>query len=233
MLALLLIKFGGNPGKPGWLIGALNGTGFADLADGFEHWIKHGPDHRFHEKVYWASARIVAYLLLPAVVVRCVFRESLSSYGFSWSGLRGTLKIYAACAALLVLPLVVASFGEAFQRKYPFYKLGADESLWPFFWGWELLYAAQFVALEFFFRGFLLHGLRPRLGYSSIFVMTVPYMMIHFAKPLPEAMASIVAGVVLGTLSYKSLSIWGGVALHVFAAWSMDLLSLLHQGRFS
>jgi membrane protease YdiL (CAAX protease family) len=53
--------------------------------------------------------------------------------------------------------------------------------------------------------------------------------MIHFSKPLPECIGSIFAGFILGWLSYKSKSIWGGVFLHVSVAISMDLLSALHQ----
>ncbi len=92
--------------------------------------------------------------------------------------------------------------------------------------GVEALYAAQFVALEFFYRGFFLHGIRRALGYSSIFAMMVPYAMIHFGKPLPEALGSVLAGFILGTVSLKSDSIWGGCAIHIVVATSMDLLSL-------
>ena len=43
---------------------------------------------------------------------------------------------------------------------YPFYKHAGDS--WADFLGWESVYILQFFALEFFFRGFLLHGLKHR-----------------------------------------------------------------------
>jgi membrane protease YdiL (CAAX protease family) len=91
---------------------------------------------------------------------------------------------------------------------------------------WEALYAAQFLALEFFFRGFLLQGLRRALGANAIFVMLVPYCMIHFGKPLPETLGAIGAGLILGTLAMRTRSIWGGVLIHVGVATTMDVLAL-------
>jgi membrane protease YdiL (CAAX protease family) len=96
---------------------------------------------------------------------------------------------------------------------------------------WESLYAGQFVALEFFFRGFLVGGLSRSIGIFSIPVAVIPYMMIHFTKPWPEALASIVAGLVLGTLAWRTKSIWGGVCIHCAVAVSMDLLALSHKGQ--
>jgi CAAX protease family protein len=87
------------------------------------------------------------------------------------------------------------------------------------------------VALEFFFRGFLVHGLAPRLGWLSIFVMIVPYNMLHYGKPMPEALVAILGGVVLGTLSLKTRSIWWGAALHIAIALTMDVCALWHAGR--
>ncbi|HVJ80534.1 MAG TPA: hypothetical protein VNC50_05645 [Planctomycetia bacterium] len=61
-------------------------------------------------------------------------------------------------------------------------------------------------------------------------MMTLPYCMIHFGKPLLETMASIGAGLILGGLSLKTRSIWLGAALHVYVAWLMDALALYRKG---
>jgi membrane protease YdiL (CAAX protease family) len=57
--------------------------------------------------------------------------------------------------------------------------------LWVYWAG----YALQFVGVEAFFRGYLTFGLAPRFGWLAVPIMTVPYTMIHFAKPMPEAVA--------------------------------------------
>ncbi|MDB4975327.1 MAG: hypothetical protein JWN48_3668, partial [Myxococcaceae bacterium] len=53
-----------------------------------------------------------------------------------------------------------------------------------------------------------------------------PYCMIHFSKPLLEVLAAIPAGIVLGLMAMRARSIWGGAALHVAVAWTMDALSI-------
>ena len=52
--------------------------------------------------------------------------------------------------------------------------------------------------------------------------MMVPYVMIHFPKPYLEACGAIVAGVVLGSLSMKTGSIWAGFLIHSTVAILMD-----------
>ena len=88
----------------------------------------------------------------------------------------------------------------------------------------------MFFALEFFFRGFMVHGLKYRMGIGAVVAMVIPYCMIHFSKPLPEALAAIVAGTVLGVLALRTRTIWGGVAIHCAVAVSMDWASLIQRG---
>jgi membrane protease YdiL (CAAX protease family) len=190
--------------------------------------IARGPYYELACYVYWGLACVVTYLVLPALVLRRLRPgEPLSSFGWSIDGLRGHGLTYLLLF-LAVLPLVaVAALRPDFLRTYPFYSY-AGRSLLDFLC-WEAIYAAQFVSLEFFFRGFLLHTLKRDLGAHAIFVAVVPYCMIHFSKPLPEALGAIVAGIVLGTLSLRTGSILGGVMLHVAVAVTMDVLALARK----
>src|SRR6201999_3157992 len=142
----------------------------------------------------------------------------------SLRGFFGHLPIYVVLFLLVLPAVVLASRTAAFRETYPFYRLAnrsvADLVLW------ELLYAAQFLSLEFFFRGFILHGLRRALGANAIFVMLVPYCMIHYGKPFSETLGAIGAGLILGTLAMRTRSIWGGVLIHIGVATTMDLLAL-------
>ncbi|MCA9600892.1 MAG: CPBP family intramembrane metalloprotease, partial [Myxococcales bacterium] len=79
----------------------------------------------------------------------------------------------------------------------------------------------------FFFRGFWLTACKRAMGSHAIFAMVVPYCMIHYGKPGLEALAAIIAGIVLGTLSMKTRSIWSGFLIHVSVAISMDVAALL------
>jgi uncharacterized protein len=56
--------------------------------------------------------------------------------------------------------------------------------------------------------------------------------MIHFHKPFPEAIGSIIGGFVLCWLALKTRSIWGGVFLHVAVALTLDVLALWRTNGF-
>ena len=139
--------------------------------------------------------------------------------------------VYVVMFAIVGPLVLIVSRDAHFQATYPFYRPPRGQ-LWPTFWEWEILYALQFFALEFFFRGFMVQGLRHRFGAYVIPVMTVPYCMIHFHKPLPEVFASIIAGLALGFMSLKTRSILLGFAIHVSVALSMDFTSLWRRGFF-
>jgi membrane protease YdiL (CAAX protease family) len=172
---------------------------------------------------WWAGWRITGYVAIPLLVL-AITGEQVGDFYLSARGLFRHLWIYIALY-LCVLPAVIAaSDSQAFRDTYPFYRL-ANRSGFDL-WMWELLYAAQFVALEVFFRGVLLHGLRRALGANAVFVMVVPYCMIHYGKPLAETLGAIGAGLILGTLAMRTRSIWGGVLIHVGVAVTMDVLAL-------
>ena len=123
--------------------------------------------------------------------------------------------------------LLVARRQPDFGAYYPFYR-SAGRS-WADFLAWEAIYAAQFLALEAFFRGWWLHATRT-LGAASILGMVLPYAMIHFGKPWLEVSGAIVAGVVLGSLSARTRSIWAGFLVHATVGLLMALLSLEQRG---
>jgi membrane protease YdiL (CAAX protease family) len=59
--------------------------------------------------------------------------------------------------------------------------------------------------------------------------MVVAYALIHFEKPLVEALSSIVGGLVLGIISYRTKSIYGGVILHLGIAFTMEIAGAMQM----
>jgi membrane protease YdiL (CAAX protease family) len=193
-------------------------------------WGVQSPVRYYHELgsfMWWSGWRVIGYVVMPMIFIlawRGPDRVRLRDVHVSFVGFFKHLWIYVFLF-LCVLPAVIyASTTPAFRHTYPFYRL-ANRSGFDL-WTWEGLYIAQFVALEFFFRGFLLQGLRKVMGANAVFVMIVPYCMIHYGKPLPETLGAIGAGLILGTVAIRTKSIWGGVLIHVGVAITMDLLAL-------
>ena len=214
-----------------WIAGALDKLGAHETAQQITTSMHDPCDGYLYRMLAWCGMRAVEWLLVPAIIIRFVFRERVTDYGLKLRGLIDGWWLYLVMLAV-VLPLVFyVSSSPSFLRTYPYYQPEPNEPLWPKLWIWEAAYFAQFFCLEFFFRGFMVHGTKHRFGPYSIFVMTIPYCMIHFGKPLPETLGSIVAGVVLGFMSLKTRSIWLGTAVHITVALTMDLLALKHLGR--
>jgi membrane protease YdiL (CAAX protease family) len=210
----------------------LNRLGLTDLADRFHEAMWLAPGAKLNRLTWWGTVCMLAYVGVPALIVRFVFGERLRDYGVKLGGVFADWWVYGLMMAVAWPAIYVASAGAHFQQTYPFYHPEPGEGAWPNLVRWELMYLVQFFGVEFFFRGFLLHGTKHRFGPYAIFVMMVPYCMLHFFKPLPEALASVVGAVALGFMSLRTRSIWMGTAIHVTVAWSMDAASLWRQGFF-
>jgi membrane protease YdiL (CAAX protease family) len=174
----------------------------------------------------WSFGCIFFYFVVPATVVKLVFQERLQDWGLSVEGYFRHLWVYVVLFLPVGALVWAVSYTPAFQQNYPFY---ANPNGLADFLVWEIMYALQFCALEFFFRGFLLNGLKERLGVDAILLMIIPYCMIHFQKPLLETFGAIVAGLILGILAMRTRSIWGGATIHVAVATSMDVAALLQR----
>ena len=205
----------------------LSGTRFED----FGNIIARSPENNLPALGWWVSVVSLFYFLIPAVVIKFIYREELSNYGLKLRREPGFGKLFFSVMAAVLPPVYLMSLTESFTSKYPFLKIYDGE---PYIGTtlliWELMYFLQFFGLEFFFRGFLVHSLKPALGIYSIFAMTVPYCMIHFGKPPAETLAAIAGGIFLGWLSYRNGNIWLGLLLHCSVAFSMDALALYNKG---
>jgi len=230
-VALTCGNFLSDGGQPQWLERILRTVGLHGLATRLHDGMLVSTHRDFNQLVFWAVVVISAYVLPAVFVIRVVLRERVRDYGLRVRGVLSHVRVYAVVYAVAAPVIIAASFVPSFQDRYPFFHPAAGHSLWPYMYVWWALYWLQFCALEFFFRGFLLHGIEPRLGWAAIFAMALPYNMLHYGKPMPEALAAIVGGIALGSLSLKTKSIWWGAAIHISIAITMDVCALTHAGR--
>ena len=180
---------------------------------------------------YWTSWLAFTYFLVPIAYWLWVRpRGRLQGLGLSLQNATGHWRVYLALYAVFLVPLGLATLTPSFLSYYPMFK-GMRHG-WSWFLLWEAVYLPQFLFIELFFRGFLILPFARRLGLYAICVPVVPYVMIHFGKPLPEVFGAIVAALVLGTIALRTRTIWLGVALHMSVALSMDIVASLARGRF-
>jgi membrane protease YdiL (CAAX protease family) len=188
------------------------------------------PAMQLERLTLWVSVGLVANVVIPMLIIRLILHERLRDYGLKFRGAFADSWVYAVLFAIAAPLVFFASATDRFQEKYPFYNVVLDNGLSAAFWRWEALYMIQFFGVEFFYRGFLVHGLKHRFGVYAIFVMMVPYCMLHFNKPMPETLAAICGAVVLGFMSLRTRSIWMGTAIHMTIAGLMDAAALWRKG---
>jgi uncharacterized protein len=187
------------------------------------------PHPTLYPRLYWWLFKIVNYLIVPALVIKIVFKDRIRDYGFKLTRNKKVLGLYLLMFVVVMPFVFFVSDSPAFLAKYPKYPFAAQS--YTQLAAWEAVYGAQFFMLEFFFRGFALFAMARYVGHVAIYIMVVPYCMIHFAKPLPETLGSIITGIALGTLALRTRSIYGGVIIHVAVAWSMDFFAMWHKGE--
>ncbi len=188
-------------------------------------WFKMVKYDEYYGYCWWTFARFAGYVLVPFPLWKLLFpKDSLLDLGLRGRGFLGHVWIYALCLAIVLPVMLAVATQPDFGTYYPFYK-NASRSYFDWMI-WEAIYFWQFLALEIFFRGWMVGALRKSLGAAAIFVMAVPYCMIHYGKPYLEAHGAIVAGIVLGSLAMRTRSIYSGFLVHITVAFLMDALAL-------
>ncbi len=180
----------------------------------------------FAAKLYWVAFGFTIYFLIPWIIIRCR-KQKLRDYGLRLPASYSHMWIYLVMLVIVIILAYFASFKPSFQAKYPYYKYFVEEpNLYALFWVGRAL---RFFALEFFFRGYLLFSLRPKMGDSAFFVSMVPYCMLHFGKPPQETFFAIIGGIIFCWIAARTKSIWGAVVLHVALAMAMDFFSIAQK----
>ncbi|TGK01568.1 CPBP family intramembrane metalloprotease [Leptospira langatensis] len=134
---------------------------------------------------------------------------------------------------LMIPVILVASFSVSFLAYYPRFANRLPDGYLdypPMVWilVFEIAYALGFVALETFFRGFMVLPFSDRFGSKpAVLAMAFLYGLLHFTKPSFEALGSFFGGFVLGMISYRTRSVYAGIIINIGVAWAMELAATL------
>lgn len=192
----------------------------------FAEYLGSGPLAGSYPYYYWFLTTAVTLLFVPALVAKFGTKARLRDYGCQLGNQKLGWGITAA-AWILMIPVVILAVivYPPFVAKYPLSKVVA--SSWQAFLPYQLAYCVYMFSWEFFFRGFMLFGLERKFGNYSILIQTIPFAVMHYSKPLPEALGSIIAGVLLGVLALETRTFIYGAAIHWLVAMTMDIVAVL------
>jgi len=124
----------------------------------------------------------------------------------------------------LVVPLIfISSKLPDIRMEYPMAKsLLYDTSNLFLYESFYVIF--YYIAWEFFFRGFLLFGLREKFGdFNAILIQTISSCLIHIGKPEGEILGSIAVGIIFGIVAIRTNSIWYVFIIHASIGVLTDL----------
>lgn len=181
---------------------------------------------RLMSRVYWLLADGLLMFLLSVFSIKFVLKGKLSDYGFSFGDKKFGFITFLIFF-FVMLPIVwIASASQEFANTYPQggSALKSDLQLFVLY---ELCVLVYMLGWEFLWRGYMLFGLKVKLGYYAIFIQMIPFFILHRGKPEIELFASIIAGVVLGIQALRSKSFFYCWLLHSCVMVSIDSISII------
>ncbi|MDA1029121.1 MAG: CPBP family intramembrane metalloprotease [Bacteroidetes bacterium] len=176
--------------------------------------------HGLGEWAWWFGMQGVLGLLIPIAILKWGFRASWTEMGLGLGDYSFALKIAAIYLPLVLLGTWFLSSSSEFQASYPHYPGAALN--WKTFLIYEALFLFYWLGWEYLWRGFVLFGTSKAFGVMAIFIQAMPFAILHFNKPLPEALLSVVGGVALGALVWRSKSFWIAVPIHAAQMFMLD-----------
>lgn len=175
--------------------------------------------------LYMFSTAFVLLGLVPLALIVFAFRDDPRTYGLrigDWkAGMQTTGLLFPIIAIALLYP---ASLTGEMRNFYPFAREAGDSA--SDFLLLEIPRGVLFyTAWEFFFRGFMLFGLRPYVGdWLAICIQTIPSCLWHIGMPTGELLSSIAGGVLFGVMAIRTNSILWPFCLHYLIGIGLDLL---------
>lgn len=187
----------------------------------------------------YVVGNLVGIFWVPMLSILLLFREEPARFGLTLGESRRLWLIVVLLFAGLLVLMIPASRWQVFQDYYPIFRQFAPEfgvvfSSYPKTNPWviapwlmifaEVSYGMYLFCWEFFFRGYLLFGLARAIGSWAVIVQAVAFGFLHLGKPIPEVVASFVAGILLGWIAVKARSFIPCFLLHWAAALTFDVL---------
>jgi membrane protease YdiL (CAAX protease family) len=164
--------------------------------------------HEYHSfRPDWASS-MVYYAVIPVLSIIFLLRKNPLDFGLRL----GNWRLWGVhLAVIIILGLPILYWASRMPSVATYYTLAEFKPV-----RYSLEIAAALFAWEFFFRGFMLFGLKEKLGEVSILVQMVPFVLLHFGKPEIEMVSTIIMGIYFGYVAYRSNSCWPAVLMHIY-----------------
>lgn len=159
----------------------------------------------------------ISRFILPLGVILVLFRENPARFGLGPGRIRLGLGLTGIFLLAYIPCFVILMFDDAFVQFYQYTPKVLERITLLDVARGELTHLPTMIGVEFFFRGFILFGLRKSFGdHGANMVHLFPYALGHMDRSPMECFGSLLVGYALGYLALKTGSVWYGVFLHWF-----------------
>src|SRR5258706_2258617 len=183
-------------------------------------------DEKFYATLYWDSADGFLMFIVPMILIFFVLKGKPRDYGFAIGDYKFGLTTYAIFMAVMIPVIWIISGNKSFADAYPQggIKIRENPSILLYY---ELFVGFYMLAWEFFWRGYMLFGLKKKFGYYAIFIQMIPFFILHRGKPELETFSSIFGGLILGVQAWRSRSFLYCFLTHWSVMIFVDFISVL------
>jgi membrane protease YdiL (CAAX protease family) len=162
-------------------------------------------DEKFYSTLYWFSADGFLMFIIPILLILLVLKEKPSDFGFRVGDIKFGV-ISSVAFLIIMLPILwISSGNESFARSYPQGGVRIKENMEILLY-YELFVGFYMLAWEFFWRGYMLFGLKEKFGYYTVFMQMIPFFILHRGKPELEVFSAIFGGLILGIQALRARS---------------------------
>ncbi len=185
------------------------------------HSLVDGVDPRAFGAICHFISCFVLMAVLPALIVKWVFHDRLSDYGVGLGVRKWTVRSFAVLAPLFLLVSYLASSDPAMLAKFPIDpSAGQSPRMFAIHTASYFLF---YIGWEFYFRGFMLFGLRETYGgVHAVLIQVLASALLHIGSPASETFGAILGGLLWGWLALQSRSLASGFGQHFILGIALD-----------
>ncbi|RPI18554.1 MAG: CPBP family intramembrane metalloprotease [Ignavibacteriae bacterium] len=183
-------------------------------------------DDKFYSTLYWFATDGFLMFILPVLMIWFVHKQKLSDFGFRKGDSKFGFRTYILFVLIMLPAVWFISGSESFIKAYPQAGLRIRENPSMLLY-YELFVGFYMLGWEFFWRGYMLFGLKERFGYYAVFIQMLPFFILHRGKPELETFSSIFAGLILGIQALRANSFIYCFLVHWTIMIFVDVISVL------
>lgn len=185
------------------------------------------PNVDLYEFAYWYVGDFITLFIIPAFIVKIIFKEKLLDYGVKAGDFYTGIKLTIMFLAVMIPLIWLATSQLVFSLTYPLLDRARDS--WKIFILYESGLLFYLFAWEFIWRGFMLFGLKEKFGYYAVIIQMIPFLILHNGKPPLETFGAILGGIALGILAYRTQSIYYCIVTHTGIMFCIDFFAALRH----